>query len=120
MSVLRTHGPLVFHPAKKLRSGAIVRFSDNSSFPLIIFHSISCLLYNTKTIRDFSMKHGTLIKHDAQESLLLLSYLWSYFPLIIFQTLSCPLYNLKTVRDISMKLGTLIKQNDRICDAQEL
>ena len=53
------------------------------------------------------MKHGTLIKHDAQESLLLLSYLWSYFPLIIFQTLSCPLYNLKTVRDISMKLGTL-------------
>ena len=61
------------------------------------------------------MKHGTLIKHDAQESLLLLSYLWSYFPLIIFQTLSCPLYNLKTVRDISMKLGTLIKR-----DAQEL
>ena len=62
------------------------------------------------------MKHGTLIKHDAQESLLLLSYLWSYFPLIIFQTLSYPLYNLKTVRDISMKLGTLIKQNDRICE----
>ena len=66
------------------------------------------------------MKHGTLIKHDesmchAQESLLLLSYLWSYFPLIIFHTISCPLYNLKTVRDISMKLGTLIKQNDRIC-----
>ena len=81
-----------------------------SYFPLIIFHSISCLLYNSKTMRDFSMKHGTLIKHDAQESLLLLSYLWSYFPLIIFQTLSCPLYNLKTVRDISMKLGTLIKQ----------
>ena len=24
-----------FHPAKKLRSGAIVRFSDNSSFPQI-------------------------------------------------------------------------------------
>ena len=89
-------------------------------FPLIIFHSILCLLYNSKTIRDFLMKHGTLIKHDAQESLLLLSYLWSYFPLIIFQTLSCPLYNLKTVRDVSMKLGTLIKQNDRICDAQEL
>ena len=91
-----------------------------SYFPLIIFHSISCLLYNSKTIKDFSMKHGTLIKHDAQESLLLLSYLWSYFPLIIFQTLSWPLYNLKTVRDISMKLGTLIKQIDRICDAQEL
>ena len=71
------------------------------------------------------MKHSTLIKDDetmcqAQESLLLLSYLWSYFPLIIFHTVSCRLYNLKTVRDISMKLGTLIKQNDRICDAQEL
>ena len=96
-----------------------------SYFPLIIFHTILCLLYNSKTIRDFSMKHGTLIKHDetmvhAQESLLLLSYLWSYFPLIIFHTVSCRLYNLKTVRDISMKLGTLIKQNDRICDAQEL
>ena len=65
------------------------------------------------------MKHGILIKHDetmchAQESLLLLSYLWSYFPLIIFHIISCPLYNLK------MKLGTLVKQNDRICDAQEL
>ena len=71
------------------------------------------------------MNHGTLIKHDetmcqAQESLLLLSYLWSYFPLIIFHTILCLLYNLKTVRDISVKLGTLIKQNDRICDAQEL
>ena len=96
-----------------------------SYFPLIIFHTILCLLYNSKTIRDFSMKHGTLIKHDetmchAQESLLLLSYLWSYFPLIIFHTISCPPYNLKTIRDISMKLGTLIKQNDRICDTQEL
>ena len=71
------------------------------------------------------MKHGTLIKHDetmchAQESLLLLSYLWSYFPLIILHTISCPLYYLKTVRDISMKLSTLKKRNDRICDAQEL
>ena len=91
---------------------------------MIIFHTILCLLFNSKTIRDFSMKHGTLIKHDetmchAHESLLLLSYLWSYFPLIIFHTVSCPLY-FKTVRDISVKLGTLIKQNDRICDAQEL
>ena len=93
----------------------------------LVFHTILCLLlvYNSKTIRDFSLKHGTLIKHDetmchAQESLLLLSYLWSYFPLIIFHIISCPLYNLKTVTDISMKLGTLIKQNDRICDAQEL
>ena len=92
---------------------------------MIIFHTILCLLYNSKTISDFSMKHGTLIKNDetmchAQESLLLLSYLWSYFPLIIFHTISCPFYNLKTVRDISLKLGTLIKQNDRIFDAQEL
>ena len=92
-------------------------------FPFdFFFHTILCLLYSSKTIRDFSVKHGTLIKHDetmchAQESLLLLSYLWSYFPLIIFHTISCPLYNLKTVRDISMKL---IKQNDRICGAQEL
>ena len=96
-----------------------------SYFPLIIFHTISCPLYNSKTVRDISMKLGTLIMHDetmchAQESLLLLSYLWSYFPLIIFHTILCPLYNLKTIRDISMKLGTLIKQNDRIFDAQEL
>ena len=94
-------------------------------YPFDFFHTILCLFYSSKTIRDFSMKHDSLIKHDetmchAQESLLLLSYLWSYFPLIIFHTILCPLYNLKTVRDISMKLGTLIKQNDRICDAQEL
>ena len=96
-----------------------------SYFPLIIFHTISCPLYNSKTVRDFSMKLGTLIKHDemmchVQESLLLLSYLWSYFPLIISHTISCTLYNLKTVRSISMTLGTLIKQTDRICDTQEL
>ena len=28
------------------------------------FHTILCLLYSSKTIRDFSVKHGTLIKHD--------------------------------------------------------
>ena len=33
-------------------------------FPLIIFHTILCPLYNSKTIRDISMKLGTLIKHD--------------------------------------------------------
>ena len=92
-------------------------------FPFDFLNTILCLLFSSKTIRDFSMKHGSLIKHDetmchAQGSLLLLSYLWSYFPLIIFHTIS--LYNLKIVRDISMKLGTLLKQNDRICDAQEL
>ena len=27
-----------FHPAKKLRSGAIVRFSDNSSYHLFLFY----------------------------------------------------------------------------------
>ena len=92
---------------------------------MIIFHTILCLLYNSKTIGDFSMKLGTLIKHDemmchAQESLLLLSYLWSYFPLIIFHTILCPLYNSKTVRDISMKLGTLIKHDEMMCRAKEL
>ena len=35
-----------------------------SYFPLIIFHTISCPLYNSKTVRDISMKLGTLIKHD--------------------------------------------------------
>ena len=91
---------------------------------MIIFHTILCLLYNSKTISDFSMKHGTLIKNDetmchAKESLLLLSYLWSYFPLIIFHTISCPLYNSKTVRVISMKLGTLIKHDEIMCRAKE-
>ena len=33
-----------------------------SYFPLIIFYTISCPLYNLKTIRDISMKLGTLIK----------------------------------------------------------
>ena len=35
-----------------------------SYFPLIIFHTISCPLYNSKTIRDISMKLDTLIKHN--------------------------------------------------------
>ena len=39
MSVLRTNGPLVFD-------------------------TISCPLYNLKTIEDFSMKLGTLVDHD--------------------------------------------------------
>ena len=34
-----------------------------SYFPLIIFHTISCL-YNSKIVRVISMKLGTLIKHD--------------------------------------------------------
>ena len=43
-----------------------------SYFPWIIFHTISCPLYNLKTIRNISMKLGTLIKQndricDAQE-----------------------------------------------------
>ena len=75
-------------------------------------------------MRDFSMKHGTLIKHDetmchAQESLLLLSYLWSYFPLIIYHTILCLLFNSKTIRDFSMKHGTLIKHDETMCHAQE-
>ena len=96
-----------------------------SYFPLIIFHTISCPLYNSKTVRDISMKLGTLIKHDeimcrAKESQLLLAYFWSNFPLIIFHTISCPLYNLKTVREFSVKLGTLIKHDQTMCLAQEL
>ena len=48
-------------------------------FPFDFFHTI-LLLYSSETIRDFSVKHGTLIKHDetmchAQELLLLLSHL---------------------------------------------
>ena len=44
-----------------------------SNFPLIIFHTISCPLYDLKTVREISVKLGTLIKHDetmchAQES----------------------------------------------------
>ena len=35
-----------------------------SYFPLIIFHTIFCPFYNSKTIRDISMKLGTLLKHD--------------------------------------------------------
>ena len=35
-----------------------------SYFPLIIFHTISCPLYNLKTVKDFSMKLGTLVDHD--------------------------------------------------------
>ena len=35
-----------------------------SYYPLIIFHTISCLPYNSKTVRDISVKLGTLIKHD--------------------------------------------------------
>ena len=95
-----------------------------SYFPLIIFIQFCVCSITQKTIRDFSMKLDTLIKHDetmchAQQPLLLLSYLWSYFPLIIFHTISCPLYNLKTVKDISMKFGTLIKRNEIMCHAKE-
>ena len=35
-----------------------------SNFPLIIFHTISCPLYNLNTVRNISMKLSTLIKHD--------------------------------------------------------
>ena len=35
-----------------------------SNFPLIIFHTILCPLYNLKTVRDISMKLGTLIKQN--------------------------------------------------------
>ena len=91
---------------------------------MIIFNTVLCRLYNSKTIRDISMKLGTLIMHDktmchAQESLLLLSYLWSYFPLIIFHAISCLHFNSKIIRDISMKLGTLITHDEMVCHAKE-
>ena len=37
-----------------------------SDFPLIVFRrkKIMCPFYNSKTVRDISMKLGTLIKHD--------------------------------------------------------
>ena len=35
-----------------------------SYFPLIIFHTVSCPLYNLKAVRDISMNFGTLIKHN--------------------------------------------------------
>ena len=35
-----------------------------SYFPLIIFDTISCSLYNLKTVGDFSMKLGTHVDHD--------------------------------------------------------
>ena len=35
-----------------------------SYFPLIIFHTVSCQLYNLKTVRDISMKLGTHIKEN--------------------------------------------------------
>ena len=30
----------------------------------LVFHTISCPLYDSKTVRDISMKLGTLIKHN--------------------------------------------------------
>ena len=38
-----------------------------SYFPSIIFHTISCPLYNSETERDISMKLGTLIKHNEDD-----------------------------------------------------
>ena len=35
-----------------------------SYLPLIIFHTISCPLYNSKIVKVISMKLGILIKHD--------------------------------------------------------
>ena len=57
-----------FHPAKKLRSGAIVRFSDNSSFFLYfdpksyIFPSNSYIFQNAADNNEISRKnHGILV-----------------------------------------------------------
>ena len=37
-----------------------------SNFPLIIFHTISCPPYNLKTVREISVKLGTLIRFHSQ------------------------------------------------------
>ena len=61
-----------------------------------IFITISCPLYNSKTIRDISMKHDTLIKHNrtmchVQELYFLLVFLelflFDYFPYNFVATL---------------------------------
>ena len=76
MSVYRTIGPLVLHYATTsfftlclppTGSGDIlffpVRLSVRPSVCLSVRHK-SCPLYNLKTVKDFSMKLGTLVNHD--------------------------------------------------------
>ena len=58
-----------------------------SNFPLIIFHTMSCPLYNSKTIRDISVKLDTRIKHNermryVQE--ITLAYVFLLFPFFYF------------------------------------
>ena len=67
------HGTLIKHDETMVHAQESLLFSYLwSYFPLIIFHTVSCWLYNLKTVRDISMKLGTLIKQndricDAQE-----------------------------------------------------
>ena len=64
-------------------------------FPFdFFFHTILCLLYSSKTIRDFSVtvKHATLIKHD-ETRIITLSFIslelfpFDYFPYNFVPTL---------------------------------
>ena len=93
-------GDILFFPVR-LSVRPSVRPSVRASVRPSVRHK-SCPLYNLKTVKDFSMKLGTLVNHDktmcrAQEPQLWLEYFWSYSPLIIFNIISCPVYNLKNV-----------------------
>ena len=88
------------------------------NFLLIIFHTISCRLSYSKTIRDISMKLDTLRRFVMYKNYN--SCLCFFSSVRVF--FECPFdyfpYNfvsalyLKLARDISMKLGTLIKHNE--------
>ena len=68
------HGTLIKHDETMCRAQvSLLLLSYLWSYsPLIIFYTISCPLYNLKTVSDISMKLGALIKQndricDAQE-----------------------------------------------------
>ena len=73
-----------------------------------------------KTVREISVKLGTLIKHACIRIITLAFISLELFPFdYFFHTIPCPLYNLKTIRNISMKHGTLIKHDEMMCHAKE-
>ena len=60
------HGTLIKHDETMCRAQESLLWLEYfmSYFPLIIFRTILYPFYNAKTVRDISMKLGTLIKHD--------------------------------------------------------
>ena len=52
----------------KNHNSSLSIFGVTLYFPLIIFDTMSCPLYNLKAVKDFSMKLGTLIKLDKTMS----------------------------------------------------